>query len=198
MPFLYVDGPERAGKSSYIQLIAEAWRNRLASLQMPEDGGLRVRHWGPISDSYEGQPGDYIYVDAFQKDLEDISPNFLVVWDRGPISEAVYSFLLNRPNRRLATNWFLLHSLHIKPMLQETRGLCFILTGPESEVLESRRTKEDLAVSPYREKLLFETIGFQLDLPIIGSSVVPGNSLNHHTWDSNDPEMIAWTIGALG
>ncbi len=80
---LVLDGPDKTGKSTLANAVAEAW-----------PGPATVRHWGPIQHDSE-------YVKPLAHDAA-LGPEWLTVWDRSWCSEHVYSMLLKRPGRRLA------------------------------------------------------------------------------------------------
>lgn len=134
MPVIVLDGPEKAGKSTLAKYLRVTY-------------GYKVRHWGPIDN-------DVVYRDPL---MEDTSQPGNVVWDRSWASESVYSTLLDRPRRRLATDPWIGEWLYSRAV--STVGVQVMLLGPTADILRQRRTKDDLPIDASTERAAFELYG---------------------------------------
>jgi hypothetical protein len=137
-----VDGPEKSGKTTLV----EELRNL----------GAFSHHWGPVGSDAE-------YASAINRSVERrkdksnpfLSPDDVVVWDRGWASESVYSTLLGR-GRRLGSDPWLGEWLY-------GRAFCkrIMLLGPDEGTLARLRTPDDLPVDPGIERGEFIRYGGQ-------------------------------------
>lgn len=134
MAIVYLDGPEKSGKSYLAKIIEKDFR-------------ARVRHWGPV------EPDDRVYLDPL---ISDIYTDELVVWDRGWAAEHTYAYLLDR-DRRLRNDAFLGEWLYGRAV--QTVGIRAIILGPSADALRRLRTKSDLPVEPLDERRWFERYG---------------------------------------
>jgi hypothetical protein len=139
---IFIDGPEKAGKSTLAAKIAE------------QHGG-RVRHWGLPERPPE--PFDLIYDRALREDCHPGTGG--VTWDRGWASEAVYSRLLGRPGRRLADDPWLGEWLYGR--MAAVLGPRVILLGPDEATLTGLRANDDLPVDVHEEREAFREYGEQ-------------------------------------
>jgi len=128
---VYVDGPEKAGKTTLVNALAD----RLQA---------RVRHWGPVS------PDDRVYAPVLREDVEGEG---VVIWDRGWVAEHVYAALLGRTDRRIGTDPWLGEWLHGRVL--RTVGVGLIVLGRSAELLRERRDVTDLPVDPGEERAAF-------------------------------------------
>lgn len=146
MSIIVVDGPEKAGKTTLIAVLA-----RLLS-----DAGRSVStvHW-----SGRAVPDDRVYtwslqtsVTALQADAVTGSSPEVIIWDRSWASECVYGRLL-RQGRRLASDPWLGEWLCGRAV--QTNGLRVMLLGPEPRELNALRDGTDLPVNPAAEQRLY-------------------------------------------
>lgn len=133
MSVIVLDGPEKAGKTSFARALQR------------EDPRVRYRHWGPVAEH-----GDY-----YEALMEDVARPYPVVWDRSWASESVYARLLGRP-RVLADDPFLGEWLYGRSAI--SNGLRIML-APSEMVLTGRRyhaaDPNDLPVDPGEERAMF-------------------------------------------
>lgn len=134
MAIIYLDGPEKSGKS-YIAKILE------------KEHGARVRHWGPVD------PDDRVYLEPL---ISDAASGELVVWDRGWAAEHVYAYLLGR-NRRLRDDAFLGEWLYGRVV--QAVGVRAMILGPSVQQLRMKREDDDLPVEPMDERRMFYAYG---------------------------------------
>lgn len=148
--FIYVDGPEKAGKTTLV--------NRLV-----ERHGFIRRHWskGP----------DAIYAKPLAEDLEAVAQGARIIWDRGWAAESVYSRLLNRPSRVAHDPW-LAEWLHGRAA--QAAGLRLMMLGPSARALRGLREADDLPVSPWEERRAFANYGRLFGYHTIANSHTPG------------------------
>lgn len=134
LKILVFDGPEKSGKSTLIESVRE---------RIEQHGRkVRVRRWGPVDN-------DSVYARPL---ADDATWDGITIWDRSWVSEHVYSLLLAR-GRRLGENPWLGEWLYGRTI--QNVGLGFIVSGPESRILEERRDNTDLPVSPALEQWNF-------------------------------------------
>lgn len=132
MPVILIEGPEKAGKSTLVRALLE---------RIP-DAKLR-KFTGPMQ-------GDE-YLDAM---LEDTRPSLfpmVTIWDRGWVSEFVYTWMLERQSKLTAEN-----AEYLDILLREAGGIGIILLGPDVETLAKNRDETDLDVDPKAERVYFE------------------------------------------
>lgn len=134
MAIIYIDGPEKAGKSTVATVLKEEY-------------GFRVRKWGPV-------PGDEVYMQPL---AEDIASGDNVVWDRGWAAEHVYAYLLGREDRRLEADPWLGEWLYGRVVA--TVGLRVMLLGPDAKVIHALRDEDDLPVDTTEERRQFHDYG---------------------------------------
>lgn len=132
---VYIDGPEKAGKTTF--------RNYLV------DRGYRARHWGPIVSDLE-------YLEALKEDVARANEGEKIVWDRGWGAEAVYSYLLNR-GRRFGNDPWLGEWLYGRAV--QASGVKMMLLGPSVNTLLKLRDETDLPVNPVAERTAFAAHG---------------------------------------
>jgi hypothetical protein len=138
---IVVDGPEKAGKTTFIA-------NLSANVQL-NGRPTRVVKWGKLDDGRWAI--DSVYAAGL---VEAAAWNGLTVWDRSWASEAVYGRLLNR-ERRLAADpwlgeWLYGRGVDLKLML---------LGDPDPQVMRGDRTPDDLPVDVVDEKRAFSEYG---------------------------------------
>jgi hypothetical protein len=131
----YIDGPEKAGKTTIVNILRERY-------------GATVRHWGPIA------PDDRVYAEPL---LEDSQSDAFTVWDRGWASEHVYGALMGRTDRRLRDDPWLGEWLYGRAF--QTIGTRFILLGPNALAVASLREGTDLPVDPAAERAAYAEYG---------------------------------------
>lgn len=130
---IIIDGPERAGKSTLTYVL--------------EDLGYDTLHWGKV-------PSDAVYTPHLQAAIDACyNEGARVVWDRCWPSEAVYGKLMNRKDHRLTNDWWLGAFLHERAV--DALGIKVMMLGPNDQVLESRRTADDLPVDVHSERAAF-------------------------------------------
>jgi hypothetical protein len=134
MAIIYIDGPEKAGKSTVATVLKEEY-------------GFRVRKWGPVD------PDDRVYMQPL---ADDIASGDNVVWDRGWAAESVYASMLGR-DRRLADDSWLGEWLYGRTV--QTVGLRVMLLGPDVKTIYRLRDKDDLPVDTVWERKFFEDYG---------------------------------------
>ena len=131
MSVIVLDGPEKAGKTTFARLLQKL------------DPRVRYRHWGPVKDHRE-------YLDPL---AEDVARPYPVVWDRAWPSEFVYGTMLDRRGE-LVTDPFLGEWYYGRLALMN--GVR-IVVAPMPDVLKQRRLEEpdptDLPVDPFWERL---------------------------------------------
>lgn len=141
---IVIDGPEKAGKSTIIELLTN--QHDMKTLCGTELFANSVVHkWGPI------HPDDRVYCPVLANDVMSDSPAHFTVWDRCWSSEYVYGKLLKR-DRRLADDPWLGEWLYGRAV----QNKFMVITHPE--ILTSRRDASDLPVRPedeYNEYLLY-------------------------------------------
>lgn len=130
---IYLDGPEKAGKSTLARFLAAEY-------------GYRVRHWGRVE-------GDHVYARQLAEDIHSPHP---WVWDRGWAAEHVYAHLLQR-DRRLGPDPWLGEWLYGRAV--DTVGVKAILAGPSTRTLAALRDGTDLPVDPDQERHRYVTYG---------------------------------------
>lgn len=140
MPVIVVDGPEKSGKSTFIEV--------LVHLLGPK---TRVRHHGPPI-STQGRPLDLRYSAELQADLASTAQ--YTIYDRCWASDHVYDSWLKRPNSRLASNAFLGEWMYGRAVA--TAGARVMLLGPSDAHLYARRTPDDHALQPHLERQAFQ------------------------------------------
>lgn len=138
--WLVVDGPEKAGKSTLTAQVAIEWCER-----MGKGSTAWRKHWGPVASDVE-------YKQTLEKQVKDMGPNKLIIWDRSWASEYAYGLMLNRPGRRLVDDPWLGEWLYGRAI--QAAGLRVMLTADVGE-LESRRDETDLPVDPRVELAVF-------------------------------------------
>lgn len=121
-----IEGPEKAGKSTFVSALADAI-------------GARVRHWGPVN------PDDRAYMNTL---IEDTESKKWVIWDRCWPSEHIYGSLLGR-KRRLSNDPWLGEWLHGRAL--QVDGLKAIILPSNMEDLMGKRDASDLPVPPILE-----------------------------------------------
>ena len=137
MAILVIDGPEKAGKTTLIQMMKA------------QEPALEVVKWY--------QPKWYGEYKAELIRALALPKGALVVWDRSWASDAVYSKLMPKVPRR-----FLANEEAGEAQLGRYvgyNGLRVILGGPAAPVLAARRTADDLPVAPLDEQRAFIEYG---------------------------------------
>ena len=140
MPVIVVEGPEKAGKSTFIE--------RLKLLLGP---ATQVRHHAAVS-PVPGQPLDARYSAELQVDLD--SPAKYTIYDRAWASDHVYDRLLGRETSRLAYDQFLGEWMYSRAVA--TTGVRVMLLGPSDAHLYARRTADDHSIQPHIERAAFQ------------------------------------------
>lgn len=122
---IVIDGPEKAGKSTFIR-------------QFAEENGWRIRkQTGPATPNWTQ------YVSDLQADMFS---NENVIWDRGWASEAVYSDMTGRAWVDTRAMEFILGRI---PMAR------IMVLGPGFEKQYSLRDESDMPVDPRQERAKF-------------------------------------------
>jgi hypothetical protein len=129
---IVIDGPEKAGKSTLIELL----RKELLR--------THVRPWGPVD------PDDRVYLQPLIADTTDT--HRIGIWDRSWASEHVYAKLLNR-DRRLKDDPFLGEWFYGRAA--QAVGLRIMLIPEDPNELIRRRDNTDLGVNPIVERNAF-------------------------------------------
>lgn len=143
MPIIIVDGPEKAGKSTFIaELVRQLGPN------------TRVRHHSAVN-PVAGKFLDQRYEQELREDLA--RPSKYTVYDRCWASDHVYDRFFNRATSRLKNTGFLGEWLYTRAVA--TTGASVMLLGPSDSHLYAMRTAEDHPISPHIERAAFETYG---------------------------------------
>jgi hypothetical protein len=130
---IYVDGPEKAGKTTFIAALkAGLERNGVQ---------VHVRRWGAV------KPDDRVYAQPLESDLSRSTVG-VTIWDRGWASEAVYGKLLNR-QRRGANNPWILEWLHGRAVVGNGLRIIYLPNNTMHSI--QFRDDTDLPVDPYSE-----------------------------------------------
>lgn len=161
MPLLIVDGPEAAGKTTFICRLTEVW-----------NGVVDQRQWGPVT-SWT------IYLKPLEEDLEKAkNPTNLVIWDRSWASEWAYDILLSRGRGTRLTK---LAALEEK--VNQGGGYKVMLTAPP-QILRERRSKRvldggkpDLPVHPSHEARLFGIYADMNDWVLTDSTYISAHTI---------------------
>jgi hypothetical protein len=137
-----IDGPEKAGKTTFVNELRDRF-------------GYRVRKWNKPEDVSLGW-ADRHHAAALRRDIEDVQDGYGVVWDRSWASEWVYGTLMNegRPisdDPWLGEWWF--------GRAVQALGVRMILLGPGGEEQFGIRTPDDQPVDPTTERELFRAYG---------------------------------------
>lgn len=135
---IYVDGPEKAGKTTLVGAAAE--------------GFAENRH-EVVKQTGRDTAGGMGYLKQF---LSHIDSDNIYLWDRGWVSEVVYGKLLD-DGRPFAEDPFLCEWMYGRPLIG--RGGRFVLTPYDPEILFDLRDGSDLPVNPIREHELYESHG---------------------------------------
>lgn len=162
------DGPEKAGKTTLINALADELRSR--------GNNVKIRHWGPVD------PDDRVYTPALQEDA--LSEDVITLWDRSWASEYVYSTLLDR-DRRLNGDAFLGEWLHARAV--HTVGFHVVVLAGAPDLRE-HRDETDLPVDPYRELSLFTNYGATFQWRQVF------NGYNDFSLRSNVDTLTAWIV----
>lgn len=140
MPVIVVDGPEKSGKTTFIEMLVDSLGPR-----------TMVRHHGPPT-FVEGQPLDIRYSAELQADLANISQ--YAIYDRCWASDSVYDKFLRRPGSRLAHDQFLGEWMYSRAVA--TVGARVMLLGPSDAHLYARRTPDDIPIPAHIERQAFQ------------------------------------------
>lgn len=159
MPLLIVDGPEAAGKTTFIAALVA---------QLDHDARtVQHRRWGPV-------PSWEAYVDPLGKDLEALDRGLVdwVVWDRGWPSESVYNELLARG--KVIDERVVYNTLTLKA--RSAGALLLIIAPPAATLIERRRVREaaglrdDLPVAPEAETAAFRRYGVKHGWTVVSAA----------------------------
>jgi hypothetical protein len=141
---IHIEGPEKAGKTSFIKTLAKMAR---------KSGYYRkvvvVKYTKPAPQ------GEWVYyIDEMKEHLEKhILKGDLVIYDRGWMSELVYGELL--PGSRSINNNLLIGG-HLLNRASITNGRGIVLLGPDVETLEKNRDDSDLPVDVSEERRTYK------------------------------------------
>lgn len=139
---LVLSGPEKAGKTTLLQAIEEAWPG------VDGAGSVTRRAWH----HRDRDPKDLRDTRNLRALVEDIElakdPQHLVIWDRSWVCESVYGILLGRKSD-LADNPFLGEWLYGRAI--QAVGMRAIMLPADPRELEKRRSADDLQVHPALE-----------------------------------------------
>lgn len=144
MPVVIVEGPEKAGKTTFIAR---------ASAQLESEGyTTKHRKWGQIS------PDDRVYGDALFHDVYTYGddPKTAMFWDRAWASEEVYGQLMHRNKRRAVQHKGLMAWLWERALVGNGVKIMF---SADPDKLKARRDDTDLPVDPIDEVELFNVYG---------------------------------------
>ena len=128
MTLIYIDGPQKAGKSTII--------SALRQLLTP----TVVREWGPAEPDLAFSPA--LLDDCYNSNAHS-------VWKRGWAAEHIYATLL----RRLPRDPWLGEWLYGRAF--QTAGLRIIVLGPDAATLARLRDDTDLPIDPAEERGMF-------------------------------------------
>ena len=134
MPLIIVDGPEKAGKTTLVQHLADT------------SNAVTRKFYGAAD------PDDRVYMEQLAYDMDLVANGRIVVWDRSWASEVVYGRLLGQ-DRRIAGDAWLARWLYGR--CAEACGTRVMLLGPGDEELEALRDDTDLPVPVGEERLAF-------------------------------------------
>lgn len=145
MPIMLIDGPEKAGKSTFVSKMRQS------------DECSVLRQWGPVSSIVE-------YLGPLAEDYAIVQEGGFVIWDRSWASEFVYNKLVrNRP-----TDGRTLDFLETGPWLKYLVKIMLVSTD---DTLKSRRQEHrdptDHKVDPKEERAAFISYGKQFNWTII-------------------------------
>ena len=129
--WIVIDGPEKAGKTTTAQFIADSLEGR----------GLTVkyRHWSGT---------DPVSADAYDELMDDLDEYRVIIWDRSWASGQVYTDLgLEQKPEAVKQGGEAVFSV-FNPV-----KLMFI--GPSAEALAEKRTPDDVPVSASLERAAF-------------------------------------------
>ncbi len=146
-----VEGPEKAGKTTFInaleqRLVGEGYQVERRKLNADDEDDRR-------------------YSPMLQEDMCKLDK--VVIWDRGWISEYVYATLLERPRRAAHNPWLMewIHSRAVRP-----NGALFTVVPEDLDELYERRDSTDLPVDPWLEARLFIQHSIEYDWQILEHS----------------------------
>lgn len=143
MPLIYLDGVEKAGKTSICRLLQEKYSATYHHFGLPPE---------PPS------PFDLVFHGAMVEHVERALAGELIVWDRGWVSDHIYGSLLLRQTRLSGDAWL---GEWLYGRVFRTIGVTAILTGPSLTTLESLRSDDDQPVSIRAERVGFYTHGIR-------------------------------------
>lgn len=152
-----ISGPEKAGKTTLAVHLLQELGKAVPFMRPPlpmevphsylsQVGGGWLRHWTGQIDSVTD------YLPALIADTEIPAP---VVWDRSWACEAIYSNLLDRPDRGNKADWFSTAWFYGRAV--QTSGVRIMVLGPSAETLAARRDATDLPVEPTSERAMYES-----------------------------------------
>lgn len=143
---IVVDGPEKAGKTTFIEALAKHLKTKGISYSR--------RKFGPTDNDYGY--GIYLQQDAVD-DLVEVA-----IWDRAWPSDFVYPTLV--PEYRRGLNkvfWNDPGASEIFNEVLEAYGVGVILLGPTADTLEKNRDASDRQVPPKLERELYRDYGLK-------------------------------------
>ncbi len=141
---IHIEGPEKAGKTTFIKLLARAAR---------KSGNYRKVHVVKYTKPAPDEDWSY-YIDEMRDHLNKfVLKGDLVIYDRGWMSELVYGELL--PGSRSINHNFEV-SGHLLSRASLTNGVGLVLLGPDVKTLESNRDETDLPVDVGEERRTYK------------------------------------------
>lgn len=129
MPIIYIDGVEKAGKTTTARHIVDVYGGVYHHFNLPPD---------------PPDPFDLLFSEAMIECVERAKAGELIVWDRGPASDYVYGSLLNRRTRLSLDPWL---GEWLYGRIFRTLGITAMFLGPDLETLEALRTPDDQPVN---------------------------------------------------
>lgn len=136
MTVLIIDGPEKTGKTTTIELV----RNMLSLRGVKSE----YIHWGMVSDYID-------YADLLQKHTK--MRDVIYVWDRAWPSEYVYGKLLNREFHTMTNDPWL--GAWCLDRAADANGLKVILLPDNIEAVRKERDQSDMKVPVLGEVMLY-------------------------------------------
>lgn len=142
------EGPEKAGKTTLINNLAAVLKSRgyLVSIR---------KFTGPMTSEDQ-------YLQPLLQDRED--PKTITIWDRGWVSEYVYSTFYNRQSTLTGNSN---RAEIVFTSIVNTCGLKYVVLPHDIREIESRRDPSDLDISPLIEYVMFCDYAYRHKWPII-------------------------------
>jgi hypothetical protein len=140
MSVIILDGAEKVGKTTLINILASQLRNSGYMVTIRKQSGRAV-------------PDERMYEARLLQDVSYPVDRSIAIWDRAWPSEYVYGNLIHQ-DRPMVKNP-LAGELRLG-LLAEANGLRVMVTGVNATILSVRRDSSDLPVDPAEEQKLYE------------------------------------------